>query len=52
MRLSFSKGDFYRLGVPRNGRDDNPSLGTGAYMLDQSWHYGWLGVAALVTAVL
>src|SRR5256885_16927252 len=33
------KADFYRLGAPREGRDDNPSLGTGAYALDQSWHY-------------
>lgn len=31
---------------------DNPSLGTGAYALDQSWHIGWLAVAALVTAVI
>jgi hypothetical protein len=31
---------------------DNPSLGTGAYALDQSWHLGWLAVAAIVTAVL
>ncbi|SCL21306.1 DUF3307 domain-containing protein [Micromonospora aurantiaca (nom. illeg.)] len=43
---------FWQLGVPRAGRDDNPSLGTGAYALDQSWHYGWLFVAAiLMTAV-
>ncbi|WBB94122.1 DUF3307 domain-containing protein [Verrucosispora sp. WMMC514] len=41
-------GRFYRLGAPRPGRDDNPSLGTGAYALDQSWHIGWLYVAALV----
>lgn len=44
------KADFYRLGVPRPGRDDNPSLGTGAYALDQSWHIGWLFVAALIIA--
>lgn len=31
---------------------DNPSLGTGAYVLDQSWHWAWLLVAALVTAVV
>ena len=31
-------GEFYALGQPREGRDDNPSLGTGAYALDQSWH--------------
>lgn len=46
------KGSFYRLGSPRVDRDDNPSLGTGAYALDQSWHWAWLGVAALVTAVI
>ncbi|MGW4466085.1 DUF3307 domain-containing protein [Micromonospora sp. NPDC004704] len=41
-------GRFYVLGVPRAGRDDNPSLGTGAYALDQSWHVGFLFVSALV----
>nr|MDT0661926.1 DUF3307 domain-containing protein [Micromonospora sp. DSM 115978] len=41
-------GQFYTLGVPRAGRDDNPSLGTGAYALDQSWHIGWLWVSALL----
>jgi hypothetical protein len=41
-------GRFYALGTPRPGRDDNPSIGTGAYALDQSWHIGWLLVAALV----
>jgi hypothetical protein len=45
------KGSLYVLGAPRAGRDDNPSLGTGAYALDQSWHWLWLFVAALVTAV-
>jgi hypothetical protein len=44
------RGEFYQLGQPRDGRDDNPSLGTGAYALDQSWHIGWLGVAALVAS--
>lgn len=29
---------------------DNPTLGTGAYALDQSWHVGWLWVAALIIA--
>jgi hypothetical protein len=42
---------FYALGTPRPGRDDNPSLGTGAYALDQSWHIGWLFIAALFCAV-
>ncbi|MGC5330673.1 DUF3307 domain-containing protein [Micromonospora sp. DT62] len=41
---------FYALGTPRPGRDDNPSLGTGAYALDQSWHIGWLFIAALFCA--
>ncbi|OQO91973.1 transcriptional regulator [Saccharomonospora piscinae] len=45
-------GGFYRLGTPRAGRDDNPSLGTGAYVLDQSWHWLWLFAAALVTALV
>ena len=43
--------DFLRLGAPRPGRDDNPVLGTGRYALDQSWHWLWLLVAALITAV-
>lgn len=34
------KGDFYRLGAGH--------LGSGAYALDQSWHHGWLFVAALI----
>ena len=76
------KGNFYRLGAPRNvaafalaptrgtwttsdyrtvelhdDNDaqvgwDNPSLGTGAYALDQSWHWLWLFVAALLTALI
>ncbi|MBP2340273.1 hypothetical protein JOF41_006451 [Saccharothrix coeruleofusca] len=45
------KGGFVTFGAPRPGRDDNPTLGTGAYALDQSWHWLWLGVAALLTAV-
>lgn len=40
------KRTFYQLGAPRPGRGDNPSLGTGAYALDQSWHVGWLLVEA------
>lgn len=50
-RLSFlGKDRFYRLGQPRPGHDDNPSLGTGAYALDQSFHVLWLFVAALIAA--
>jgi hypothetical protein len=43
-------GAFYRLGAPRPGRDDNPSLGTGAYALDQSFHLLFLFIAALIIA--
>jgi hypothetical protein len=46
------KTSFYQLGMPRDDHDDNPSLGTGAYALDQSWHWAWLFVAALITATL
>jgi hypothetical protein len=54
------KVNFLELGKPREGagpeglvRDDNPSLGTGAWALDQAWHI-YLGVflASLVMAVL
>ncbi|MEH1125036.1 transcriptional regulator [Micromonospora sp. CPCC 206061] len=38
---------FHAFGAPRPGRDDNPTLGTGAYALDQAWHVGFLFVAAL-----
>jgi hypothetical protein len=43
-------GRFYNLGIPRPGYGDNPSLGTGSYARDQSFHYLFLGVAALVIA--
>lgn len=43
-------GEFWVLGAPRPGRDDNPTLGTGAYALDQSWHIAWLWIAALIIA--
>ncbi|MGW7684873.1 DUF3307 domain-containing protein [Kribbella sp. NPDC054772] len=53
------KGDFLRLGVPRSGvdrngnaHDDNPSLGTAGYALDQSFHQLCLFVAALLTVLL
>jgi hypothetical protein len=46
------KGEFYRLGAPRAGRDDNPHIGTGAYALDQSFHHLWLLIAALVIATV
>lgn len=44
-------GNFWKLGAPREGRDDNPTLGTGAYVMDQSFHKVWLLVAALIIAV-
>jgi Protein of unknown function (DUF3307) len=31
---------------------DNPSLGTGKYALDQSWHWAWLFVAAVTTVLV
>lgn len=46
------QSEFYRLGAPRPGRGDNPSLGTGAYQLDQAWHWAWLLAAALLTATV
>jgi hypothetical protein len=44
------KGEFYRLGSPRPGQDDNVTLGTGAYQLDQAWHIAWLFITALIIA--
>lgn len=51
--------DFYNLGTPAHPAhpataDGNyaPQLGTGAYALDQSFHHLFLGVAALLIAVL
>ncbi|HEV2636312.1 MAG TPA: DUF3307 domain-containing protein [Actinocrinis sp.] len=44
------KQGLFDLGAPRPGRDDNPSLGTGAYALDQSFHIAFLFVSALIIA--
>lgn len=44
------RGEFYRLGAPREGCDDNPTLGTGAHAIDQAWHKGWLLVASALMA--
>nr|WP_221376889.1 DUF3307 domain-containing protein [Actinoplanes polyasparticus] len=41
---------FLALGRPRPGHDDNPCMGTGTYALDQSFHYLFLFVAALMIA--
>ncbi|GGS74146.1 hypothetical protein GCM10010156_36360 [Planobispora rosea] len=48
---AIGKRGFYELGSPRPGRDDAPHLGTGAYALDQSWHIGWLFIAALIITI-
>ncbi|MGW4850869.1 transcriptional regulator [Streptomyces sp. NPDC004288] len=53
------KAEFYNLGTPAhpdhpttaNGQYA-PTLGTGAYALDQSWHLLWLGIAALLIATV
>ena len=45
------KAGFYLLGRPREGHDDNPCLGTGAYALDQSFHVAFLFVAALIATI-
>jgi hypothetical protein len=47
---TLGKEAFYDLGAVRPGHDDNPSLGTGAYALDQSFHVLWLFAAALIIA--
>lgn len=44
------KSNFYTLGTPRPGHDDNTSLGTGSHALDQSWHIAWIWIAALIIA--
>lgn len=46
------KAAFLELGRPRAGREDNPSLGTGAWALDQSWHLAFsVFVPALVLSL-
>jgi hypothetical protein len=44
------KAGFLALGMPRDGHDDAPTLGTGAHALDQAWHVAWLAAAAAVIA--
>jgi DNA-binding transcriptional LysR family regulator len=50
LATAVGKRDFYYLGAPRQGHDDNPSLGTGSYALDQSAHILTLLIAALILA--
>lgn len=52
LAAGLGKGKYYALGMPRPGHDDNATMGTGAYALDQSWHRWWLFVAALLTATV
>ncbi|GII01732.1 DUF3307 domain-containing protein [Planobispora takensis] len=51
LATAIGKRGFYELGASRPGRDDAPHLGTGAYALDQSWHIGWLFIAALIITI-
>lgn len=53
------KGEFYSLGTPAHpaapataGGGYAPTLGTGAYALDQSFHHVWLLVGALIIATV
>jgi hypothetical protein len=46
------KRQYAAVGVPRERRDDNPCVGTGAFHLDQSFHVLCLFVAALLTALI
>ncbi|MEU8764971.1 transcriptional regulator [Streptomyces sp. NPDC048659] len=53
------KAEFYSLGTPAHPAHPvtaegtyAPTIGTGAYALDQSWHTLWLGAAALIIAAL
>lgn len=53
------KAEFYSLGTPSHPAHPvtaegtyAPTLGTGAYALDQSWHILWLGIAALLIATV
>lgn len=47
---AIGKTGFASLGTPRPDRDDNPSLGTGAYRMDQDWHILWIMITSLVMA--
>ncbi|MFD5588777.1 transcriptional regulator [Streptomyces sp. NPDC127063] len=53
------KTEFYSLGTPTHAKhpvtakgEYAPTIGTGAYALDQSWHVLWLFVAALLIAAV
>ncbi|WP_327073809.1 transcriptional regulator [Kitasatospora purpeofusca] len=51
------KGNFYSLGTPAHpahpvtgGGSYAPTLGTGAYALDQAWHHAFEAAAALIAS--
>lgn len=48
--VAIGKSEFAALGTPRPGHDDNPSLGTGSYRMDQDWHIAWIAITCLVMA--
>lgn len=47
---AIGRTEFAKLGTPRPGHDDNPSLGSGFYRMDQDWHTLWVALTALVMA--
>ncbi|MER7487967.1 transcriptional regulator [Streptomyces sp. NPDC126497] len=59
LAMACRKREFYNMGTPADPLHPAtahggyaPTLGTGAYALDQSWHHLWLFVAALIIAAV
>jgi hypothetical protein len=50
LAAAISKAEYFSLGSPRPGHDDNVTTGTGAYHLDQAWHIAWVWAVALIIA--
>jgi hypothetical protein len=50
--VRLGKLGFHDVGAPRDGKDDNRQVGTGAFWLDQAAHGFFLYVAALVAVTL
>ncbi|MFI0487654.1 DUF3307 domain-containing protein [Actinomadura sp. 9N215] len=46
-----NKSEYFAFGSPRPDRDDNPTAGTGAFHLDQSFHIVFIWVTALIIAL-
>lgn len=42
------RSEFYSFGAPKRGH--GPCMGTGAYVLDQSFHIFWLLIASVIIA--